>query len=214
MLPPTTHPWPITAGWRYSSGGGHFAYDYDCPIGTPLFAVGAGVVLACNDGVPNDKPGSPDYTGEPSNWVLLGTNWKGRKVSCLYQHMSPGLKVREGQKVNEGQLLGHSGDSGNTSGDHLHFAAMYGWWGEATRYIYMTNDGDNAIVIFPPDELWKDSDDMPLTDREINDIADRAVDKLLNRKVFGDNAPKKLQDVTVREVFRRTYLGHDEPSEI
>lgn len=214
MLPPFTGNWPITAGWRYSSGTGHFAYDYGCPTGTPLYAVGDGVILAANDGVPNDRPGSPDYTGEASNWILLGTHYKGRKVSVLYQHMSPGHKKREGQKIRVGQLLGESGDSGNTSGPHLHLAAMYGWWGEASRYIYMTNDGDNNIVLFPPDELWKDNDDMPLTEREIDDIAERAVDKMMNRKVFGPDAPKDLQDVTVRKVLRRTYLGHDEPSEV
>jgi murein DD-endopeptidase MepM/ murein hydrolase activator NlpD len=212
MRPPLNNieKWPITAGWRYSSGAGHFAYDYDSDTGTPAYAVAAGRILASADGVPNDRP---NYPGEPSNWILLGIRWKGRDVSCYYQHLSPGLKVRTGDRVKEGQMIAHTGNSGNSTGDHLHFAAFYGHWSGPTRYIYMQNDGHNPYVIFPPDELWKDAD-MPLTNQEMNDIAERTVDKLMRRKVFGDQASKDLRDVTVQNVLRRTYLGHDEPREV
>jgi len=206
--------WPITAGWRYSSGTGHFAYDWDADTGTPAFAVADGTILACADGSPNDKPWDPNYPNEPSNWILLGIRWEGRDVSCYYQHLSPGLKVHTGQKVKEGQLLAYTGNSGNSTGDHLHFATMYGHWAEATRYIYMQNDGDNPYVIFPPTDLWKGSEDMPLTNQEMNDIADRTVDKLLATKLFGQEAPKDQRDITVRQALRRTYLGHDEPREV
>lgn len=213
MRPPFNGTYGINAGWRYSSGTGHFAYDYDCPTGTPMYAVGGGTILASNDGVSNDTPGDADYGGEPSNWILLGTRWKGEKVSVLYQHLSPGLKVKPGHKVAEGHLLGRSGDSGNSSGPHLHFAAMRGWWAEATRYIYMTNDGDNPYVIFPPDRLWK-GEDMPLSDQEKRDIADRTVDMLLRRRLFPNTDRKDLKDVRVIHSLRRSYLGHDEPAEV
>ena len=202
--------WPITAGWRYSSGAGHFAYDYDADTGTPAYAVGDGTILASADGIPNDRP---NYPGEPSNWILLGTQWKGRRVSVLYQHLSPGLKVHTGMHVKEGHHIAFTGNSGNSTGDHLHFAAIYGHWSEPTRYIYMQNDGDNPYVIFPPDRLWK-GEDMPLTNREMDDIAERTVDKLMRRKIFGDKAPKDKQDVNVQMALRRAYLGHDEPREI
>lgn len=213
MRRPLQAEWPITAGWRYSSGAGHFAYDYDSDTGTPVFAVGSGVILGAADGSPNDKPGDPNYPNEPSNWILLGTKWKGRQVSVLYQHLSPGHGKKQGDRVREGDRIARSGNSGNSTGDHLHFAAMYGWQGTATRYIYMTNDGDNPYVIFPPDRLWKD-DDVPLTNQEMNDIAERTVDKLMRRKLFGDSAPKDQRDVTVQQALRRTYLGHDEPREV
>jgi murein DD-endopeptidase MepM/ murein hydrolase activator NlpD len=213
MSAPFTGEWPITAGWRYSSGSGHFAYDYDCDTGTPMLAVADGVVLASADGSPNDDYGDPNYPGEPSNWILLGITWQGKKVSALYQHLSPGHGRRPGDRVKNGQVIARSGNSGNSTGDHLHFAAMWGHQNTATRYIYMANDGDNSYVIFPPDRLWK-GEDMPLTNQEINDIAERTVDKLMNRNLFGDDAPKALKDVKVRDSLRRTYLGHDGPAEV
>jgi len=178
MRPPLDGDYPITAGWRYSSGDGHFATDYGTPIGVRLYAIAAGVILDCNDGVPNDRPGSPDYTGEPSNWVLLGVNWNGQHVSIYYQHMSPGLKVRRGQRVSQGQLLGFTGDSGNTTAPHFHCAAMFGYQNAATRYIYMNNDGDNPYVIYPPSKVWGTGtgDDVAL-DKDDKDFIREAIRK-------------------------------------
>jgi murein DD-endopeptidase MepM/ murein hydrolase activator NlpD len=215
MIPPLRNidSIPITAGWRYSSGSGHFAYDWDSDTGTPCYAIGDGTILGSADGSPNDKPGDPNYSGEPSNWILLGTMWKGKRVSALYQHLSPGLKVHTGQHVKEGHLLGRTGNSGNSTGDHLHFATMFGHWDAATRYIYMQNDGNNPYVIFPPTDLWKDQE-MALTNQELNDIAERTVDKLMRRKLFGDKAAARLKDATVQDALRRTYMGHNTPEEV
>jgi len=142
----------ITATKRYSSGRAHFAYDFAMPIGTPLFAVGSGVILGCNDGVRDQPRGRSAGPNSPSNWVLLGTTWKGKKITVYYQHMTRGLKVRAGQKVREGQRIGASGNSGNTTGPHLHIAAS---WGHRTsRYAYLANGGNNNVVIFPTREIW------------------------------------------------------------
>lgn len=167
MRPPFNGEYGINAGWRYSSGAGHFAYDYDTPLGVNVYAVGRGRILASADGSPNDGPGDPNYTGEPSNWILLGTHWNGDPVSVLYQHLSPGLRVHTGQQVSEGQLLGRTGNSGNSSGPHLHFAAMRGWQEGYQRYIYMSNDGNNPYVIYPPNRLWKgDKVNLDADDRQ------------------------------------------------
>ena len=114
--------WPITAGWRYSSGAGHFAYDYDSDTGTPAYAVGDGTILASADGVPNDRP---NYPGEPSNWILLGIRWKGRRVSVLYQHLSPGLKVHTGMHVKEGHHIDQA--QGEIK------LALEAWWANGKR---------------------------------------------------------------------------------
>lgn len=142
----------ITAGWRYRNGGDHFAYDYAMPLKTPLYAVANGVILDCNDGVPNNPPG---VRKRPSNWILLGIKHRGRNVTLYYQHLSPGLKVKKGQRVQAGQLIGYSGNSGWSTGPHLHLASGWGFWTEATRYAYMSNDGRNKIVLFPPSNIYR-----------------------------------------------------------
>jgi murein DD-endopeptidase MepM/ murein hydrolase activator NlpD len=160
----------LTVGtkWRYSQGGLHAAFDYPVPIGTPVFAVADGTVLACHDGVSN-KPNQ--VTGAPSNWVLLGITHAGRDVSVLYQHLSPGVDVKERQKVKAGQKLAESGSSGNASGPHLHVAAMWGHRNAARRYDYLhrisstegaPTDGtaSNEICIFPPTIVY---DQVPPT---------------------------------------------------
>lgn len=139
----------LTAGWRYSSGGDHFAHDYSMPIGTPVYAIARGKVIGTNDGVRNN------YKQRASNYVLLRVTHKGRYATVYYQHLSPGLKVKEGQNVEAGQLLGYSGNSGWSTGPHLHIAAGWGAWSESNRYAYMNNDGRNSIVLFAPSNLWK-----------------------------------------------------------
>lgn len=147
----------VTAGYRYSSGELHAATDYACPMSTALYAVRDGVILAASDGVQNNKPGERIYSGKPSNFIVLGYKTKnGHKRSVYYQHLSPGLKVKTGQKVKAGQLLGYSGNTGNSSGPHLHIAAWKGWLSNPgssySRYAYMSNP---SILIYPPRKVWK-----------------------------------------------------------
>jgi murein DD-endopeptidase MepM/ murein hydrolase activator NlpD len=161
----------LTVGtrWRYSAGGLHAAFDYPVPIGTAVTAVAAGTVLDCNDGVTN-KP--KQVTGAPSNWVLLGIRHAGRDASVLFQHLSPGISVKKGDKVKAGQLLGKSGSSGNATGPHLHVAAMWGHRDRASRYSYLNGIGpkegvpadgtaSNEICIFPPSLVYDKASAAP-----------------------------------------------------
>jgi murein DD-endopeptidase MepM/ murein hydrolase activator NlpD len=142
----------ITAGWAYRSGAKHRAYDYAMPIGTPLYAVQAGVIVDCNDGVRNQPRGVSAGSGAPSNWIQLVCKHPTTKqtVTVYYQHLNKGLKVRKGQTVKAGQLIGYSGNSGNTTGPHLHLAV--GKFNDVgKRYDYL-RDGDT---------IWKPSSVFP-----------------------------------------------------
>jgi hypothetical protein len=162
---PQEHLDTVGTTWRYSDGDLHAAYDYRVGLGTPLFAVRDGVVLACNDGVKNNAAGADPIPNSPSNWVLLGIKYKGRPASVYYQHLSPGLNVKKGDKVKEGQRLGRSGNTGNSTGPHLHLAAMWGHRDSDSRYDYMDSIGgseappssgtaSNEICIFPPSQIF------------------------------------------------------------
>lgn len=154
----------ISAAWRYSSGAGHFAYDYAMPAGTELYAVRDGVVLDCSDGVVDTTPHAPgNYPGQagsgsPSNWVLLRVRYKGRYATVYYQHLKS-VAVRKGEKVKAGQVIGRAGSTGNATGAHLHIATMWGGNHNVyTRYAYMMNDGRNDWVIWTPARLWSTAD--------------------------------------------------------
>jgi murein DD-endopeptidase MepM/ murein hydrolase activator NlpD len=90
--------------------------------GNPVLSAAPGVVVRIRDGLPDNVPGAlpPDPTPETAagNHVLVDIG--GR--FALYAHLEPGsLRVRVGQRVAAGQLLGLVGNSGNSDSPHLHF---------------------------------------------------------------------------------------------
>ena len=95
----------ITAGWRYSSGALHAAVDYGVPVGTPVYASAAGVVI---------KTASLNYS-YGTYVVIQHTNG----MQTWYAHGSA-LKVSQGQTVSQGQVIAKMGSTGNSTGNHLH----------------------------------------------------------------------------------------------
>lgn len=93
----------------YRSGQGiHFGLDLAAPCGTPVLAIGDGVVQEV-DG----SHGSP-----PHNLVID----HGNGLSSLYGHLLKKSSLKVGQKVKKGQVVAFSGDSEQTchSSEHLH----------------------------------------------------------------------------------------------
>lgn len=135
---------------HYTSGAPHWAYDYQCPPGTPLYAVRDGIILDCNDGQPDNPP--KRWAGMSSNWILLGyRNLLGQKRTVYYQHLRCGsVQVVKGQKIRAGDLIAASGNSGNSTGPHLHIHAMKGWRSRDDRYANMRPE----TRVFPPDLVW------------------------------------------------------------
>jgi Peptidase family M23 len=95
--------------------------------GSPLYAVADGTVVRVVDNRPDIPPRSKnpslvqpgDYGG---NEVLLKI---GRGRYACYAHMQPGsVRVRRGQHIRVGQRIGLVGNSGNTTGPHLHFGVQ------------------------------------------------------------------------------------------
>jgi murein DD-endopeptidase MepM/ murein hydrolase activator NlpD len=152
----------LNAGWRYASSQSlHAAYDIGTPMGTKLYALGDGVVVDCNDGVKDQPPGKPAGSGAPSNWIILkfiapkDSRYAGATLFAYYQHLKQhGVKVKKGQRVKQGDLIGLSGNSGNTSGPHLHLVILKPGFtmSRYTRYSYL---GNSNMVVWEPRLAWK-----------------------------------------------------------
>lgn len=100
-----------TANPQIYNGKGHTGVDFAASIGTPIKAALDGVVV----GVANTDlyPGCYSY----GKWIMVK---HPNGLSTLYAHMSL-QSVSVGQEVEKGQLLGYSGNTGYTTGPHLHF---------------------------------------------------------------------------------------------
>src|SRR5262245_48643353 len=97
-----------------------FAWDFEMPEGTPVLAAGDGIVVEAVDGY---SDGGPDISFiDRANGIVIDHG--GGRFS-IYSHLQrSGVLVRVGQQVARGQLIGRSGNTGFTSGPHLHFAVV------------------------------------------------------------------------------------------
>lgn len=93
------------------------ALDFTAPIGTPVLAARAGVVMQA-EGRFGDRPGRL----EEANFIRI---LHGDGSMAVYAHLRRGsLKVRPGQQVAAGTVIAESGNSGYSSGPHLHFVVQ------------------------------------------------------------------------------------------
>ncbi len=100
----------------HRSKADYHAFDFVMPIGTLVYASRPGRVVRCIDGF---ERGGPSEAHSPTANLVAVRHPDG--TLGLYVHLSPGLAVKEGQRVKRGELLGQSGNTGYTSGPHLHF---------------------------------------------------------------------------------------------
>ncbi len=93
--------------------------------GKPVLAVANATVVAAVDRFPDQIPNHPKpVTIEEAdgNYVILAL---GHRRFAFYAHLKPGsLRVKPGAHVTRGQVIAQLGNSGSTSGPHLHFQVM------------------------------------------------------------------------------------------
>lgn len=91
----------------------HQGIDIVAPYGTPIIASGDGQVVYCGwnyaDGV------------DPA-WIVIIAH--SGSLQTWYAHMIPGCPFPTGTSVQAGQVIGHEGDTGHSTGAHLHWAVM------------------------------------------------------------------------------------------
>ena len=106
----------VTATWYYPSGSFHGALDWGVPVGTEVYAAEDGVVLTA--GWSNSGYG---------NYICLQ---HANGMRTYYAHGNGKFYVYAGDVVERGQLIMLSGNSGRSTGPHLHFeirVSPYNW---------------------------------------------------------------------------------------
>lgn len=88
----------------------HSGQDFAVPVGTPVDAVSAGTVVKAG---PNGGGDGPAY----GNAIVIK---HANNTYSQYAHLSK-IQVKIGQKVSKGTQIALSGNTGNSSGPHLHF---------------------------------------------------------------------------------------------
>jgi Peptidase family M23 len=101
-------------------------------FGAPIHAVANGIVVRAI----NDRPEVPPFTSTADNPTLHGPgDYGGNGVVeriapgryAVYLHLQTGsVDVKVGQRIRTGRVLGLLGNTGNTTGPHLHFGIQNG----------------------------------------------------------------------------------------
>lgn len=97
---------PVYGGHEYHGG-----VDVSIPANTPIYATAEGVVILTHTG---ETYGNGAGYG---NHVKLG---HANNTTSTYAHLNT-LAVKNGEHVKQGQLIGYSGSTGKSTGNHLHF---------------------------------------------------------------------------------------------
>ena len=121
--------WPL-AEYRY--GGTFFApnivhtgVDIDANEGTPILAAGPGTVISADWGLYTEAPGNENDPYGKAVVIRHDFGYKGDNLYTVYAHMSEIITVI-GQHVETGDVIGLVGDTGVTTGPHLHFEVRMG----------------------------------------------------------------------------------------
>lgn len=122
---------PIKSAFRYTSGFGyrwgrmHKGTDFAAPHGTPIYSTADGVIV---------------HAGWQSGYGRLIKIQHQFGIETRYAHLSK-IRVKVGQKVSRGQRIGDMGNTGRSTGTHLHYEVRVG--GKAVNpmiYIKAAND--------------------------------------------------------------------------
>lgn len=122
---PLDPPFRVTSRFGPRSLGFHHGIDLTVRFGAPVRAVMPGTVVYIVD-----RWGSDDgHLNHPGGWGNLVRIYHGGGVQTLYTHLMREILVEVGDTVVAGQRIGYQGNSGRSSGTHLHFE----WWEHGAR---------------------------------------------------------------------------------
>ena len=170
-------PWHRQSSGLWATCGWHTGVDYPAAAGTPVVAARPGHLVHV------------DYGASFGPYQAAVRCADGSED--FYAHMAS--RIPAGQDVAAGERIGTVGSLGNSTGPHLHFERHtgYGW--------------SCSLMTDPAPSINYQEDDMPLTDKEIERIAE-----LSAKKVWGwlikdqlDGGERKSADTILMNIRAR-----------
>lgn len=104
----------------------HAGIDYGTPVGTPLRAPADGVVSTSGT------------MGGFGNVIMISHHINGQDYTTVMAHLSS-MNVSSGQSVSQGQVIGATGNTGHSTGPHLHFEVHVGGYGNPVNPVGYLN---------------------------------------------------------------------------
>jgi Peptidase family M23 len=134
----------------------YFCYD------APIYSMTNGRVIDVMDGLPENVPHSGkiaidvDFANAAGNHVVVDI---GYGLYALYAHMRPGsIRVRKGDIVKAGDMIGNIGNTGNSSEPHLHEhidnqPSFLAGQGVPYEFDHYEASGPNQLINGPHDRM-------------------------------------------------------------
>ena len=148
---PAGEAYPISQGFQgtstHNSPDSEFAVDIVMPVGTTILAARAGVVMDIEEDF-NKGGADLDKFADKANHVRI---LHDDGTMTVYAHLDlASVTVRRGARVTAGQRIARSGNTGFSTGPHLHFALQQniGMQLVSLPFSFATTDGGSA----PPTE--------------------------------------------------------------
>jgi hypothetical protein len=133
--------------------------------GAEIHSVADGVVTEVKDGIPQNVPGA-NSRAVPVTLETIGGNHVIMKIGdglfAFYAHIQPGsLRVKVGDRVHRGQVIGLVGNTGNSTEPHLHFhicnaSSMLAC--EGLPYAFASFEAQGVGEVEAADKIWKPSE--------------------------------------------------------
>lgn len=134
-----------SSGRLYSSGS-HSGIDLRASIGTNIYSMGTGTVEGIGD--------TDDFCKGTSfgKWVFIRYN---NGLASTFGHLSS-IKVNIGDRVEKGTLVGLSGNSGHSTGPHLHITVYAGQGAKVETLPSKSCAGKKFIMPVAPTNAYLD----------------------------------------------------------
>lgn len=148
QLPLDTQAWRIDQGFggnfSHTDPQSRYAIDLAVDEGTPVLAARAGQIMQVEEDFEGAGLDREKFGGRANHVRVLHPDG----TMAVYAHLQPeSVMVRPGQRVHAGQHLGNSGNTGFSTGPHLHFAVQVNRGMELVSIPFRLEAPDGAVAI-------------------------------------------------------------------